>query len=348
MRLRRWAGIALLGLLGLLTWEVLARVEDWWSQGASPWRPYTSQVLFRGSPVGRVGVPHARFGKWHMNGLGFRGEEPLPGRDTVLVFGASETFGQNESPGHEYPRLLAEELQRRFPGRFDVQNAALPGIRVGRDAYLRRAIGESHAAWVVIYPSPANYIGVERPFCGRPVEPFPSGPGWTDQVRIAGKPDQLAKRTVPEPMMTALRQAKIGWAVRREPVEPRVAEATIQVFRTDLECAVDEVLAQGALPLLVTHATYFGDEVRPEDRPWLVAWRSFYPTLAEGGFLDLERRTNDVVRDVALRRGLPLFDAAREVPRGPGHFADFVHFTDEGARVMAQGVAGALAQRVAP
>jgi lysophospholipase L1-like esterase len=80
----------------------------------------------------------------------------------------------------------------------------------------------------------------------------------------------------------------------------------------------------------------------------MVAWRRFYPGLAEDGFLDLERRANHETREVARRRGLPLFDAARRVPRGPEHFADFVHFTDAGAEAMARGVAEAMAERVAP
>jgi hypothetical protein len=345
MNLRPGLRVAALALVAVATWEVLARGEDWWTDEASPWGPYSIQTLFRSSPEGREGVPHARFGKWRMNGLGFRGEEPLAGREVVVAFGASETFGQHESPGHEFPRRLAAELQARFPGRFDVQNAALPGMRIGRIAYLHKVLEATRPRYVVIYPTPANYIGAERPLCHQPVGPIPSGPGRADGVRILGKIEQLVRRALPEPLMTGLREADIWWATRREPVASVVPEDTIRAFRTDLECAVDVVLAHGALPVLATHATYFGGELRPADRPWMVAWRRFYPGLSEEGFLDLEHRANEQVRDVARLRDLPVFDAATELPRGRGSFADFAHFTDAGSGAMARGLAAVLARR---
>ena len=125
-------------------------------------------------------------------------------------------------------------------------------------------------------------------------------------------------------------------------------EGTIRAFRIDLECAVDTTLAHGGVPVLATHANAFGGEVLERDRPLLTAWRRFYPELAGTGFLDLERRANDVVREVAARRGLPLFDAAAEIPPGPETFADFVHFTDAGSRAMARGLAGAIAGHALP
>ncbi len=339
---RRWIRFALLGLVGLATLEVLARLEDWWRDGASPLGSHSIEDLFRPSPTGREGVPHARFGKWRMNGLGFRGEEPAAGRETVLAFGASETFGQYESPGHEYPRLLADELEARAPGRYDVQNGALPGMRVGRIAYLEQALDRARPRYLVIYPSPVNYVGIERPLCTQPARPVPAERRLADRLRVVGKIDQLAKRVVPPEAMTALREADLWWTTRNLTVVPRVPEETIRAFATDLECAVDAAVAHGAVPVLVTHATYFGGELRPGDRPWLVAWRRFYPTLAEDGFMDLERRANDAVRELARRRRLPLFDAARAVPRGPASFADFVHFTDRGAGSMASGLADVI------
>jgi glycosyltransferase involved in cell wall biosynthesis len=351
--LRRAAGGRLarllgLGLLFLGTWEVAARLDDWLTAGASPWRPYGIGTLFRPSTVGREGVPYARFGKWHMNGLGFRGDPPVAGRDRVLTFGASETFGQYESPGREYPGLLEEELEARVPGRYDVLNVALPGMRIGRMAYLERVLLETHPRYVVIYPSPANYIGTEAPFCHQRAAPVPSPITMADHVRILGKLDALAKRALPPGVMNALREIDLWWASRRIPVAPRVPEGTIRAFRIDLECAVDTTLAHGGVPVLATHANAFGGEVQERDRPLLTAWRRFYPELAGPGFLDLERRANDVVREVAARRGLPLFDAAAEIPPGPETFADFVHFTDAGSRAMARGLAGAIAGHALP
>uniref|UniRef100_UPI00286E21ED hypothetical protein n=1 Tax=Sphaerotilus sp. TaxID=2093942 RepID=UPI00286E21ED len=45
---------------------------------------------------------------------------------------------------------------------------------------------------------------------------------------------------------------------------------------------------------------------------------------------------------------LPLIDAAARIPGGRRNFADFVHFTDEGARQMGDLAAAVLLQRGHP
>jgi lysophospholipase L1-like esterase len=111
---------------------------------------------------------------------------------------------------------------------------------------------------------------------------------------------------------------------------------------------VDRTREQDVKVALVTHATRFGDSVVPEERPFLIAWRKFYPRLAEDAFLDMERRLNNVVRANAAERGLPLIDAAKEMEPGAKNFVEFVHFTDDGARriaqIIADGIAPALAE----
>jgi lysophospholipase L1-like esterase len=329
----------------LATWEVAARLEDWAVEGASPLRPYGINSLFRASRVGREGVPGAHFGKWRMNTLGFRGDEPAARRSNVLAVGASETFGQHESPGHEYPRLLEDELGARSKGRYNVINAALPGMRLGRIAYLERALDLTHPRYVVIYPTPAHYIGVDRPYCTLPPAPAPSPPTLGERVRIVGRLELLAKRITPPAVIHALRALDLRRAGAGAAPMARVPDASVDAFRADLECAVDAARARGATPVLLTHATYFGPSGMVQDdaaRAQLVAWRRFYPELAEEGFLDLERRANAVVREVATRRGALFLDAASALPAGPDLFADFVHFTDRGSQALAREIAGVI------
>lgn len=331
------------GLLWLGTWESMARLDDWWVAGASPWRPYSIDILFRPSAFGREGVPNARFGKWQMNALGFRGDPVVSGRESVLAYGASETFGQYESPEHEYPRLLQKELAAKLQVPIQVVNAAMPGLRIGRIQYLEHALKLVQPRYVVMYPSPANYIGTDTPFCQRPAVPIPSGPSLLSHVRMAEKVERLVKRSLPPAVMNGLRAAVLWLNTRGIVVLDRVPDATIQAFAIDLDCAMDSILAQNAVPIFVTHATYFGSELRAEDATVMLAWRRFYPDLAESGFLDLERRANATIREKARRRGALLFDAAAEIPAGPHYFADFVHFTDSGAQAMARGIAQVIA-----
>jgi hypothetical protein len=64
-----------------------------------------------------------------------------------------------------------------------------------------------------------------------------------------------------------------------------------------------------------------------------------FPMLREEGFLDLEKSANQVMRRVAAEQQAAFIDAASEMPAGRRYFADFVHFTDEGASAMA-GIVG--------
>jgi hypothetical protein len=47
--------------------------------------------------------------------------------------------------------------------------------------------------------------------------------------------------------------------------------------------------------------------------------------LNEYGFIDMEARMNDAIRDLAI-------DADAHVAPGPPTFADFTHLTDEGSQ----------------
>jgi lysophospholipase L1-like esterase len=331
------------GTLAFATLELAARIDDFVKDGASLLEPYTINTLFRPSPFGREGVPSARFGKWQMNSLGYRSPEMREGRSNVLTFGASETFGLYESANHEYPRMLAERLDEFRPQAFNVVNIAIPGMRIGRVGYLERAIDQTKASHVVVYPSPANYIGTTKPFCQQASTPVPSSSGLGEQVRLAGKLDQLAKKFTPSALQTAIRSLSIWWATRHEVLQRRVPEETLAALREDLACVVRAAQRRGSTPILVTHATYFGDRLEAADEAMLLAWRRFYPELLEEGFLDLERRANDVIRSVAAQYEVPLVDAAAAIPRGPAYFADFVHFTDKGARVIGQLVAAVIA-----
>lgn len=345
--LRQGLRLLAYGLLVLATLEVAARVDDWLADGASPWSAYTINNVFEPSPLGRVGRPGAHFRKWSMNSLGFRGPEPVAGRINVVTYGASETFGLYESPGREYARQLEGLLNQAEPGRYNVVNIGIPGLRIGHTDYLAHALGELQPRFVVVYPSPANYIGTTHGFCGEASRPVPNERGLADRVRLVGKIEPLVKRYAPAMLMDALR----AWSVHRQSrdlvVAQAVPEATVDAFRDDLRCVVDVVRRSGAVPVLVTHATWFAGQPEALARPMLTAWRKAYPDLAEGGFLDLERRANRALSALAAQEAVPLVDAAHLIPGGSGDFADYVHFTDAGAARMAAAIAPVILQRPA-
>jgi lysophospholipase L1-like esterase len=93
---------------------------------------------------------------------------------------------------------------------------------------------------------------------------------------------------------------------------------------------------------VVTHASAIGASETAADRDLLVSWRKFYPMLEEDGFPDMERRMNDALRRVAAEQHVTLIDAARAIPADRRYFADFVHFSNAGAALMARTLADGL------
>jgi len=359
--LRRLPRILSTALVALATAELAARVDDWLTEGVPlTENQYSIDRIFQFSPDGVTGRPGARYLKWRLNSQGFRGPEIDPTRPRIATWGASETFGLYESPDQEYPRQLERLLAARCPGpdSWQVVNLALPGSSLsgGLKAF-DQALAAVRPALILIYPSLANSAlnplmreqaearrprSAAAPAASPPATP--AGPPWPKfESRLAGRLSEIAKNAAPEWLLTAVRQVFIWRATRQGPVYDRIPDAALTRFRAELAEVVDRAERAGVRPVLVTHANRFGHQIRPEDRPQLIAWRRFYPLLREEGFLDMEKRLNDVIRHLAADRGLILIDAARMIPPGGRSFVEFVHFTDEGARQMAQALADGLA-----
>jgi lysophospholipase L1-like esterase len=340
------------GMLGLVIFvfvlEFCARVDDALSYGAAFWPPYNRQALEMRDRIGKRGRPGARYQKWQLNSLGYRGPELRSGTTRIACFGASETFGLYEAAGQEYPRQLERQLNTRVGGNmFQVVNVAYVGETVAT-ATLRvpEIVDQIHPAYAILYPSAAAYIWLpwvrEGPAPATSVAPEIAPPLVRFEWRIRERFRNLLKQVLPAIVQTKLRQREINAAVAGYSVMHRVPEENVLRFRRDLSRLVASLRAAGVEPVLVTHATAFGKSISESDRDLLVAWRKFYPMLMEEGFLDMEQRMNDAMRELARQEHVVLVDAAREVPPGRENFADFSHFTTPGAAIMASRLADGL------
>ena len=83
--------------------ELCARTDDALTFGAPFWGTYNDQVLYTIDQIGKWGKPGARYERWQLNSLGYRGPELSLGTIRIVCFGASETFGLYEDPNEEYP-----------------------------------------------------------------------------------------------------------------------------------------------------------------------------------------------------------------------------------------------------
>ncbi len=335
----------LCALIAVSALEIAARIDDSLNYGAPFWGPYNDQALYVTDQAGKWGKPAARYERWQLNSLGYRGPELRSGTVRIVCFGSSETFGLYETPGYEYPRQLEQDLNK-LAGEpmFQVVNAAYPGETI-RTAirHVPQVVQQTHPSYALIYPAIANYIPPVNGTGG------PASSGRFDklgtilsEMRVAERIRNVLKSSLPERIQTGLRKREIDRDSAGAPVMDRLPEKYVEQFRGDLTILVHSLRDRDVEPILATHATVFGATLSPSDRDLLTAWRKFYPMLKEDGFVDMEERMNQVIRETASRENIRLIDIANDIPHRPEYFADFVHFTTDGAALMAQDLTAGL------
>ncbi len=317
------------------------RIDQALTYGAPLFGRYDMSTMLTYDDIGVIGRPHGRYLKYKLNKLGYRSPEPRADRERIVTIGASETFGLFESEGKEYPRQLERELNARAGSdRYQVQNVAFAGQSLNAaGGRVPQIADEIQPELALVYPSFLPYIN--PPADGRePVDWVKQDSSF--QSRLWPKLWNLMD-TLP-PFVNDLRFEYHIWkTVRNRPVRQQVPEANVSRFHEDLVNLLDKLQENNIRCVLVTHATYFGDSVDPDERPRLIAWRRMEPTLAESGFLDFEKRMNAVIRQEAAARQIKLIDAEARMNQHE-FFADWVHFTDTGAAHMAR----LLATEIAP
>jgi hypothetical protein len=360
---------AVLFALFAVALEITCRVEDRIRFGTPILSRFTSQgdLLVRDS-LGAHGRPNGRFQKWVLNGLGTRGPEvapvPAPGTLRVVAAGASETFGLYESAGREYPRQLEDSLRASLaagpapacaaglpaPTRVEVLNAALPGMSLPTVVQdLRLRVSGMRPDVVLLYATPAQYLEDQPPAAARP----DSSPAAGDvpfvralRPRALARVREQAKQMLPAVAQDWLRRRDIGRQLRARPAGWRytgVPAERVTLFERDLRGAVGAVRAVGAEPVLATHANRFLG-ARSLDERQLNAWERFYPRAPGRVIVAFDSAANEATRRVARDSAVAIADLARALAGGgPAVFADFSHFTDDGAAR----VAGTLSATVA-
>jgi len=292
--------------------------------------------------------PHSRFGarfeKWRINSHGFRGPEITmekpDGVVRILIIGASETFGLYESPGMEFPAQLQQKLDLAKPGRYQVLNAACAGMGLPRFVHYYNVWLKKFAPDLVIcYPTPTSYVQELVPGVSQPEGPPRK---LRENIRLKRKTKIVVKRLLPAFLLQKRHERRMARYVRKQVpgwIWEHVPPEKVALFETHLEQLVQTVRSSCVEMLLLTHAHRF-----PEDRTkWvavdevmMAAWRLVWARGSERCKLEMEDEANRFIRDLGKRLGIPVADAALAVPRIPENFADFSHFTDQGAGIMAE------------
>jgi hypothetical protein len=358
-RAARLAGHLLVAAVCL---EVAARLDDRLTYRAPLWARYDADGLWTHDADGLVrNEPRARFEKWRINSLGFRGDE-LPvekpaGRIRIACLGTSETFGLYERQGGEWPARLEVLLRRRHPGT-EAFNASVVGLRPDtRQPYFDRYVLPLRPDVLVVYPnvlSDATYRAPDPARGGAGALPGApaAAPAWDrlPRSRVLPKLARALKAAVPEALWRSVRAWRLARTVRRAelttlggrpPLDVVPAEA-VPAFERRLTALVLAERARGVAPVLATYPTLGTVANRERHRLEFLSLRAWNVELSDLGLIDAATRLNDAVRRVARELAVPLADVDAALPKTSAYFADYVHYTDAGAERVAAIVLDAL------
>jgi len=363
--------------LGLLlvcaaSFELATRVQDWVRYRMPLLSTVTSEEeLMMRDRDGAHGRPNAQFKKWAMDSLGFRGPDVAVhgagGTVRVIVAGASETFGLYESPNKEYARELEDTLNARVGAgacagsnttRFEVLNDALPGMSLPTARQdIRNRLVRFAPDVIVYYPSPAQYLEDRLPFATPPDTAAPKRNVEISALR-ALHPRSLdvirdeVRQLAPQLLLKWFRERAAADERKRHPADwvfTSAPSARMTVFDADLRSLIGVVRAQGAEPVLATHATAF-ERHRADSAELAQSWERFYPRASGTTIIHFD----DIARLTTIRAAsdsaVILADVHAMFASANGdNFVDFVHFTDAGsarvAHVLAEAVLTAAARR---
>lgn len=363
MNLSRLAGWLAVLMAFLLMFELAARVEDWVRYDMPIDSPYRSETdLAVRDSLGVHGRPNSQYLKWRMNSLGLRGPEVTRERPEgvlrVATVGASEVFGQSESPDREFPRQLEDSLRSRLdriPGRpyreVEVLNAAFFGMSlptVIQDVRLRLAGYRPQV--VVLYPTTVQYLAGEVPRAALPKEGGAPGPDprWALHPRAVGRLREQLKRLTPRFMMEWKWQRTYAAATAAHPAAWRfdaLPADRMAAFELDLRRFIGTTREVGAAPVLATHANRFAGSTT-SDSTLLSAWQRFYPRANGSVILQFDSAGTYAVARAARDSGVEVADIRGALYGCESCFADYAHFTDKGAARAAGAAAEAIISTV--
>jgi len=291
----------------------------------------------------RVPVANLRSGRVETNSLGFRGPEirvPKPPGTVRLAFlGASTTWCAEVSGNDKvWAHLVAEDLRRAFPrADLDYVNGGVPGYVVKSSLKnLEHRVAPLQPDIVVIYHATNDMsaelrrLAEKRGVIGEAkVEP----PSWLSNHSLLWN---LAEKNFRIWIAQQKAERKIG----RLQVDTALLGGA---FRNDLVALVRRAQREAKVVAVATFAARLRGEQSDEEQLQAAASALYYmPFMTPRGLLESYARYNQVIREVAQETGAVLIDGEHEIPGDATHFNDSVHFTDAGARAMANRVSSAL------
>lgn len=346
-RFAGWRGGLAVALVVLLAAAVLfaaaegaVRIRQWLRHGAAT----SLDSLYAVDPASGLRVPraNARQGRISINSRGFRGPEvdlPKPARRVRIAFvGASTTYcAEVSSDAAVWTQGVTDLLQREFPqASFDFINAGVPGYSVRSSLkHFEHYVQALQADAVMIYHGTNDMSGELRALAA-------SSGLWRDgDVQSWLARQSLLIDLVEKNLRVRTAGQQIDAGAQRLAFNPGQIG---QTFDADLGALIGRAAQSAAHVSIASFSTRMRREQSPEARKAAAVSALVYmPFMSLDGLLDAYQRYNEVIRQVAARTGALLIDGENDIPGDATHFADSVHFSDQGSAAMARRVASALA-----
>ena len=119
-----------------------------------------------------------------------------------------------------------------------------------------------------------------------------------------------------------------------------------RAYRQRAEALVERTRAIGATPVLVTQPALFGYGIDPTTERELGALEYMPGGPSAGLQWETLELYNNVTRSVALDKTAILIDAARQMPKDSRLYFDWIHYSNDGAAVMAEVVYEGLRKHI--
>jgi hypothetical protein len=350
----------------ILTIEICARIDDAIRFNAPFWQIYTADRLrIRYKEGLQINIPNARFEKWRHNSLGFRGPEisqrKLPGITRVVCLGASETYGLNESADKEWPAQLSALLP--YP-KYQVINASVVGLFLCYyKAYLIKYVLPVKPDIVICYVNPFFYASffeslqknsATQELSVKRIEKKSNlnfAMKITSNLRFLPKMKLVVKNAMQNSFPELLQLYQIRNSQKQIEVQeskllmgriPKdtVSDACIKGYKNELSDLVEFIESRGIKVVLCTYPSLISLENLATKYPNLyLSARRYCVEYSFKGMVDVLNKLSEVTRTVAFEKGTMFIDCQALIPKTIEYFADNVHYTDNGARLIANGIA---------
>lgn len=266
------------------------------------------------------------------NRHGFRDDELRDGDGiyTIVALGGSTTWGAGVSNNSmTYPSQLEKILNRRYRDRtFEVINAGVPGYTTAESLinFQFRAL-EYDPDMIIVYNA-YNDLKVNH------VEGCRNG-DYDCWRRMNGEADD-------KPVWYYSRFFRFivnKFGDRETQRYDNITSGGVESYRRNLRSLIG-MAEKNNVKVVLSTMDHTVTETNLENRPErLKSVRKFLPQLSYEGIRNGMETYNGVVRNVAESQNVSLVDNERKIPSTFEYHTDHVHFTDRGARLLAENFA---------